>query len=147
MQTRDASTLLLPHAGCVVDNTGRLLTCGGLSLDAGETRRFEIPVTTTALGTLSNTAMVFVEVGSPPPVRTVVIEVIRTCLNYNSDGSRYPCNPGTEFNTQNAANTAPDQATCCQVCWVMYLFMIVYHNTRHLASGMTKMPWLLFHKS
>jgi hypothetical protein len=85
-------------------------------MPAGGSQTITLPVSSTTIGTFTLNSSVSASNDANPanngPVPTV-LEVTRTCGQFNADKSRFNC--GTEiFNSSAAASTNPSQAVCCQ---------------------------------
>ncbi|KAF8055670.1 hypothetical protein HT031_006692 [Scenedesmus sp. PABB004] len=96
--------------------SGNKVTCGPSNVAAGASVVYVLRAKAVAAGVQNNSATVSVPgdtntTNNGPSVAPVT--VVRTCAQYQPDGSPFNCTGGTVPNTTAANSTSPSQAACC----------------------------------
>ena len=103
-------------AGCTVSNGSMITVSCDISgnIAVGDSKQVPLVVRPTVPGTLSSNATVT----APGEKNTAnngpaigVITVGRTCVQYNSDGSKFDCGNGFAF--KNVTSNNPNKTVCC----------------------------------
>lgn len=103
------------HAGCTI--SGQTLTCDTVpSVAAGAQLVYVVPITASSQGSFVFSGQVTCDLdgntaNNGPTSDT--LSVTRTCLRYNSDGSRFPCNALFKWNNTARNDPNPSMSVCC----------------------------------